>query len=88
MDRAADVARLLEIAEYELLLASGVADNAILRTVLDPRRTSNEVYRLTIEDDEVDTLWRARGWTLPLRTGVAMRHNVQRAADFIVTASS
>jgi len=88
MDRAANVATLLSIAEYELLLASGVSDNAILRTVLDPRRMSNEVYRLTVEDDEVGTKWRVRGWTLPLRTGVAMRHNVQRAADFIVTASS
>ena len=88
MDRAADVATLLEIAEYELLLASGVASNAVLRTVVDPRRQSNEIYRLTIETDEVETKWRVRGWTLPLRTGVPMRHNVQRAADFIVTASS
>lgn len=88
MDRAANVGTLLSIAEYELLLASGVADNAILRTVLDPRRGSNEVYGLTIEEDEINTKWRVRGWVMPLRTGVAMRHNVQRAADFVVTPSS
>ena len=88
MDRAADVATLVSIAKYELLLASGVADNAILRTVLDPRRGSNEVYRLTIETDEINTLWRVRGWVMPLLTGRPMRHNVQRAQDFVVTLSS
>ncbi len=88
MDRAADVATLLDIATYELLLASGVGENGILRTVTDPRRASNEVLRLTIETDEVESLWRVRGWTMPLRTGVPMRHNLQRVQDFVVTLSS
>lgn len=88
MDRVADVTTLRDVAEYELLLSSGVGETGLLRTVTDPRRVSNEVLQLTIETDEVNTLWRVRGWVMPLGTGVAMRHTLQRVQDFVVTLSS
>ncbi len=80
-DRVVDVDTMVAFTEYELRLATGEGRTGELRTMLDPRRTSNETYDLTIETDELQTRWRVRGWSLPLRPGGVMRHRLQEALD-------
>lgn len=86
-DRVADVTTMVSFTEYELRLATGAGSTAELVTLADPRRGANEVYDLTIENEEDQTRWRVRGWVLPLSTGGEMVHRLQeaRALTFGVT---
>lgn len=56
------------------------AQKGTLNTFPDPRRQPHEYYLVTIEDDEVATLWRANRWRIALENSSEMQHAVGRAS--------
>lgn len=88
IDRTADADTLLATIDFELRLAIGVGTPISIATLFDPRRAAHEVYRLTVQAGDSDTIipgsiWRVRGWSLPLDGTAPMSHHLH-AADSIV----
>lgn len=78
-DRTPDTTVMQEIADFELRQWAGRARPATIRTHLDPRRGPYEFYRLSIQNYESDTLWRALGWSMALEPGARMTHRIVAA---------
>lgn len=76
--RVADTPTNEAIVEYEIADRAARAEMALLRTNFDPRRKAHESYELTVETEEVATLWRVDGWRLELEPEATMEHRLGR----------
>lgn len=77
--RVVDITTVAAVVDFELRDRAAHALRGSLRTFADPRRGPHEFYALTIGTVEVGTLWEAFGWSLELRTGAEMSHDIGRA---------
>lgn len=84
-DRIVDTAMMAEVGAYLLRDASANAQLSTLGTHPDPRRQAHEFYSVTLENSEVESPWRAEGWTYDCRTGATMQHQLGRASRVDVT---
>lgn len=75
------------IADFEVRDQACMAVSRQLETVPDPRRGNRETYLLTMEDYEVQTLWRCRSFDYTCAPGGPHLHVVERAAELVVTGS-
>lgn len=77
-----DLATAQARARSELSEAASLYRVATLRTFLDPRRRTNEVYQLDLVRDDggvvADGTWHAHGWRLDCAIGAVMEHTVAR----------
>lgn len=83
--RVVDLLTADEIADFELKDRSARSLPGTINTFPDPRRGPREFYKLTIEDVETDTLWRAESWRYSLTPGESagdMSHDVSQIVPF------
>ena len=79
-------ATAIAIGSYETQKAATNALAGTLRTHPDPRRGNQEYYEVTIESQEVATLWRVVNWALDCSPGAEMTHGIARASEVDVSA--
>lgn len=83
--RVIDLATAEEIAGYELRDRAARALPGELQTFPDPRRGPRETYLLTIGNVTELQPFRVKGWSLDLKAGSVMNHDVHRVN--VLTAS-
>lgn len=78
---AYDVATAQDIAAWEIYQAVSDSKTITIETMLDPRRREHEVYRLRLESHENLTRWIVRSWTMELKLGGRMQHELGDASN-------
>lgn len=81
-----DATTAQERALYELSLSASLYTTAQLRTTIDPRRRTNEVYQVSVYRVEadgtqtvlLDGFWHAQKWAVELKIGAEMQHTIAR----------
>ena len=81
----ANQATLDAIAQRALEDAAAIHKRATLITSLDPRRNAFEVYQLSIPEMAVDGKWQVKNWSMELKTGGKMKHELSHGERIIAT---